>query len=137
MSTPNAEIVRRIHEAWSRGQRAPKELMDPEVEYVNPPEAVEPGTRRGFSQFAAAVNAPGEMFDEITIEPESYFDAGESIVVIGVLRGRGRGSRLLVERRQGYIWTLRDGRAIRFAWFNEPRDALESVGLDPELTGSS
>jgi ketosteroid isomerase-like protein len=36
-----------------------------------------------------------------------------------------------VERRQGYVWTLRDGKAIRFRWFNDPAEALQAVGLSP------
>jgi ketosteroid isomerase-like protein len=46
MSEGNVEIVRQILDAWNRrdieGRIA---LVDPEVEYVNSPTAVEPGTR--------------------------------------------------------------------------------------------
>jgi hypothetical protein len=48
-------------------------------------------------------------------------------VVIGVLRGRGRGSGADVERRQGYAWTIRAGKAVRFRWFNDPDQALAAV----------
>ena len=30
--------------------------MDPDIEYVNPEGAIEPGTRRGIAEFSAAVN---------------------------------------------------------------------------------
>jgi hypothetical protein len=39
------------------------------------------------------------------------------------------------ERKQGYVWTLRDRKAIRFQWFNEPHQALEAAGLDPDRAG--
>ena len=36
------------------------ELMDPEIEYVNPAGAVEPGTRRGRAAFSRAVLSAGQ-----------------------------------------------------------------------------
>jgi hypothetical protein len=50
------------------------------------------------------------------------------VVVIGIARGTGA-SGVEVQLRQGYIWTIQDGLAIRFRWFNEPAEALEAVGL--------
>ena len=42
-------------------------------------------------------------------------------------RARGRGSGVEVEGRESALWTLRDGRVARYAWFHEPADALEAV----------
>jgi ketosteroid isomerase-like protein len=51
----NVEIVRAIYAAWNREQfPGPLELLDPDIEYVNPPDAVEPGTRRGLEEFERA-----------------------------------------------------------------------------------
>ena len=48
MSTENVELARRIHGAWNdRDLETMRALADPEVEYVNSPTAVEPGTRHG------------------------------------------------------------------------------------------
>jgi ketosteroid isomerase-like protein len=55
-SQRNVEVVRRFYDAWARGDfPGPLELMDPDIEYVNPAEAVEPGIRRGVPAFAQAV----------------------------------------------------------------------------------
>ena len=54
MSQENVEIVRRLYDAWNR--RDEEELValgDPEVEWVNSPTAVEPGTRRGTNELLA------------------------------------------------------------------------------------
>ena len=32
--------------------------------------------------------------------------------------------------RQGYIWTFREGKAVRFRWFNDPEEALRAAGVD-------
>ena len=55
--------------------------------------------------------------------------ADESWVVIARIRGRGRASGLEMDWHQGYIWTVRDGKAVRFRWFNHPADALAAAGL--------
>ena len=54
MADENVEIVRSFYRAWARNEfPGPIELMHPEIEYVNPAGAVEPGTRRGRDAFAA------------------------------------------------------------------------------------
>ena len=47
--------------------------------------------------------------------------------MIGTLRGQGRSSGIAVERRQGFVWTVRNGLAVRYAWFNEPAEALAAA----------
>lgn len=124
------DVVRRIYQAWEIDMTPEQSgLLDPDVEWVNPPEAVEPGTRKGIGAFTAAAEAVSDTFEEARVDIEEFFDAGDRVVVIATLRGRGRGSGADVERRQGYVWTLRDGKAIRFQWFNSAEQALEAADL--------
>ena len=53
------------------------------------------------------------------------------MVVVATLTGISRGGRIPVEREQGYVWTIHDGKAIRFRWFSNPDEALAAVGLGP------
>jgi ketosteroid isomerase-like protein len=130
MSQGNLDTVRRIYAVWAEeGSPVSSGLLDPEIEWVNPPEAVEPGTRRGLEAFADAARTVAETFEGVRVEIERLMDAGERVVVIAILRGRGRGSGADVERRQGYVWTIRDGKAVRFEWFNDPSKAMEAAGL--------
>jgi hypothetical protein len=130
VSQENVDVVRRIYQAWEIDMTPEQSgLLDPDVEWVNPPEAVEPGTRKGIGAFTAAAEAVSDTFEEARVDIEEFFDAGDRVVVIATLRGRGRGSGADVERRQGYVWTLRDGKAIRFQWFNSAEQALEAADL--------
>lgn len=124
MSEENVEVVRRIYEAWLRGDSA-RDLIDADVEYVNPPDAVEGGTRRGRRAFAGIRDA----YDDVRVEPERFIDAGPDVVVIARITGKGRGSGVDIDWRQGYVWTVRDGKAVRFRWFTKPEQALEAAGL--------
>jgi ketosteroid isomerase-like protein len=65
MSQENVEIVRRAIDAWNR--RDIEDLLvlgDPEGEYVNSPSAIEPGTRRGRDEIAAAMRAQWESLTD-------------------------------------------------------------------------
>ncbi len=124
MSQENIEVVRAIYESWLNGESA-RELIDSEIEYVNPPDAVETGVRRGREAFRGI----GDAYEEIRIEPLRYMDAGDDVVVIARVTGRGRGSGIDIDWRHGYIWTIRNGKGVRFRWFNKPDEALEAAGL--------
>ena len=124
MSQENVKIVQAIYEAWSKGE-SPRALLDPDIEYVNPPYAVESGVRHG----RRSLDKIREVYPDFRVEPERFVDAGDHVVLIGLARGTSA-SGVETKRRQGFVWTVRDGRAIRFRWFNEPSEALRAVGLE-------
>jgi ketosteroid isomerase-like protein len=126
MSARNVQLVRTIYELWERDEPA-GHLIDPELEYVNPPYAVEAGTRRG----RGTLGAIREVYPDFYMEPGRFVGAGDEVVVIGTARGTGA-SGVRTEWRQGYVWTVRDGKAVRFRWFNHPSEALAAVGLQEE-----
>jgi ketosteroid isomerase-like protein len=125
MSASNVAVVRAIYEAWAAGRSA-SAFIDRRVEYVNPPDAVEPGVRVGRSAFAAI----GSSYEGVRVEPLEYIDTeGDDVIVIARVTGRGRISGLDIDWRHGYIWTIQDGQAVRFRWFNRPDDALAAADL--------
>lgn len=124
MSRENVELVRSIYAAWLEGASA-RGFMDANIEYVNPPDAVETGTLRGPQSFGLIRNA----YDDVQVRPDRFIDTGDEVVVIATLTGTSRSARVPIEREQGYVWTVRDGKAIRFRWFNTGLEALEAVGL--------
>jgi ketosteroid isomerase-like protein len=68
------------------------------------------------------------VYPDFRVEPERFVDAGDDVVVIGTARGT-TASGVETQWRQGYVWTVREGTAIRLRWFNDPAEALEAVGL--------
>jgi ketosteroid isomerase-like protein len=131
MSQENVEIVRRLYEAWEReGFGVVRELMDPSIEWVNPAYAVEPGTRRGYDGFAAAVESVTNIYPAICLSPLEFYDAGDKVAVRVNVVARGAGSNLELDTERGYVFDVRDGRIVRYAWFNDPHEALKAVGLE-------
>ena len=130
MSQENVEVVRRFYRAWAHNDLpGPVELMAPEIEYVNPAKAVEPGTRRGLAAFAKAVQRTFDGWESWQAEPEQFRATGDQVAVVVRYRGRGRGSGVEVVGRESALWTIRDGKVVRYAWFSGPDEALEAAGL--------
>ena len=88
MSEQNVEVVRRVYDALARHQ-FPGELLDPEVEYVNPAGAVEPGVRRGVGEFRAAVDQVYEGWAIWQMEPEQFEAVADRVAVVVKYRSRG------------------------------------------------
>ena len=103
MSEANVELVRAVYSAWERGESA-EDLIAEDVEYVNPPYAVEPGTRRGRATFGRV----GDAYDDIRVRPHRFVDVGDDVVVLATVTARSRGAGVPVHREHGYIWTVRD-----------------------------
>jgi hypothetical protein len=130
MSAANVELVRRVYDALLRDDLdAALELMDGEIEYVNPDYAVESGRRYGHAGIRANVENMRMSFDFWRFEPEEFIDAGDKVAVVGMFRARGRDSGLEIERRQSRLWTIRDGKVVRYQWFDGPDEALSASEL--------
>jgi len=119
----NVELVRAIYTALNTGAST-AHLIAPDLEYVNPPYAVEAGTVHD----RAALGRVRDVYPDFSVEMEQVIDAGDDVVVIGIAHGTGA-SGVEVQWRQGYVWTVREGKAVRFRWFNDPAEALAAVGL--------
>jgi len=128
VSRENVEIVRSFYGAWAREVfPGPQELMDPEIEYVNPAGAVEPGVRRGIEAFNKAVKKVFEGWESWQMEPERITPLGDQVAVVVRYRARGRSSGVEVEGRESALFTLRDGKVVRYEWFHEPDDAYAAA----------
>ena len=124
MAEADLEVVRAIHAAWAK-RESPRELIAKDIEYVNPPYAVESGTRRDRKALGAVL----EVFPDFSLEPERFVDAGDEVLVLATASGTGASGVQMVWK-QGFLWTVENGRATRLRWFNDWDEALEAAGLD-------
>jgi ketosteroid isomerase-like protein len=124
VSEENVELVRNIYRAWEEGRSA-RDFIDAEVEYVNPPYAVEPGVRRGRSSFARIRDA----YDDVKVRPTRFLDGGGDVVVLATITGTSREVGVPIDLEHGYVWTVSNGQAVRFRWFRSHAEALEAIGL--------
>jgi ketosteroid isomerase-like protein len=131
MSQENVAVVQRLYEAWGReGFSGSLDLLDPDVEYVNPGGAIEPGIRRGLPAFTAAVEKLFEGWASWRMEPEQFHDVDDQVAVVVRYEATARTSGVAVEGRESALVTVRDGRIVRYEWFHGAEDALKAVGLE-------
>ena len=129
MPEASIRVVERLYEAWRRGEvQGPTGLLDPEIEYVNPDGAIEPGTRHGLESFTAAIDRLFEGWSTWEMEPEEFKAAGDRVAVVVRYRATARTSGVEVEGRESALLTVRDGRIVRYEWFHGPDDALAALG---------
>ena len=125
VSEQNVALVRQIYDAWDRNASA-RDFIAEDVEYVNPSYAVEPGTRVGRKSFAVV----RDTYEDFKIRVERFIDAGgDEVVVLARYTASGTASGVRLEGEHGYVWTLRDGQAVRFRWFSSHAEALEAAGI--------
>ncbi|HUH81194.1 MAG TPA: nuclear transport factor 2 family protein [Solirubrobacteraceae bacterium] len=130
MPQDSVRTVERLYEAWARGESpGPPELLDPDIEYVNPDGAIEPGTRRGLEAFGAAIDTLLEGWSRWEMEPEGYTAVADRVAVVVRYRATARASGMEVEGRESALLTVRNGRIVRYEWFHGPDDALRALGL--------
>jgi ketosteroid isomerase-like protein len=138
MSQENAEVVRRLYEAFlagvERGDVAAgfdsAEMAD-DADWIPPAEVAGlPPSYRGRDGFIEFMRMWTEDFDSWSMELERLIDAGEDRVV-GVMRqwATGKGSRVPVELHFAIVHELEDGRVVRMRGYLDPADALEAAGL--------
>ena len=127
---PKAAIVRRLYEAFDAA-RFEADLFDPAVEYVNPADAIEPGTRKGTDQMRDALESVREGFGEAKVEVERLQEAGDSVAVRLSMGVRGPASGIEGAVPQSHLWTFRDGKVVRFEWSFDSDWAFEALRRRP------
>jgi ketosteroid isomerase-like protein len=130
MSQENVDIVISLYEAWQKhGFGVVAELMDQEIEWVNPAYAVEPGIRRGYEEFAVAARSFTSVYRESRVTDATFYDAGDRVAVQAHMSSLGAGTDFPIDAQRGYVFDVRNGKVTRFAWFTDPAEALQAVGL--------
>ena len=62
-------------------------------------------------------------------------DLDDTIVVLFMMRGRGKGSGVPFELHAGHVFELRDGVAVRWDAYIDQKSALEAAGVEQGEAG--
>ncbi len=110
-------------------------MLHPDAEYVNPPDALEPGTRRGIAGWRAAIASGAEgLGGEARFEIVELVERGDRVFFQIALHTGGTASGVdLTGPTIGAVFTVEDGLLRRFEWFWKPDDAR---AVFEEATGS-
>jgi ketosteroid isomerase-like protein len=128
MSQDNVELVQRCVTALQRGDwTAVIELLSPDVELMLASAGVGDAFHghEGFRQWVAVAD---EALADTEVEVHDALDAGDEVVARVRLRARGRSSGIETAIDYGALFTVAQGRIVRYREFASWRAALEAVG---------
>ena len=130
MSQENVEIVRRLIEAWGRGDySAALDSIDSELEVNASGGTPLDGTYRGHAGLAELMGAFWAEFEGQRIEIQEVIPTGSDVVLEVRFHGRGKRSGVEIEMGAWHVWSLRDGKAVRWRLLLTKQEALEAAGL--------
>ena len=140
MSQANVEIVRKVFDfVWVDGNLdAALELIDPEgVMDWSDSRAPYSGVFRGHEEVRGSWQDWRDAWDEWRPEITEAIEIDrDTVVIVTLVRARGKGSGVPVEARGASVWTVRDGRIAYAKLCQSKAEALEAAaGLSEQDAG--
>lgn len=124
----NATRTRQGYEAFAAGDvAAVLALFDPEIVWTTPDSLRDGGRRSGPSAVGAFFAMLPELYAELAVQPETFVDGGDTVVVLGRHRGRTHGGTAF-DIPFVHVWTWRDGRATTFTEYFDTAPLLPELG---------
>jgi ketosteroid isomerase-like protein len=125
------EVVRLAVDATNRRDLATLDaIWSEEAEFHSTFAASEGRVFRGHQGIRDYFDTLGDVFDDMWIEIEEITDVGKERLVVELrVSGRGRGSGVNVEQRNGQVWTIVDSKVARIDSYMNSTDAFEAVGF--------
>jgi ketosteroid isomerase-like protein len=105
-------------------------LTHPHCEWFPFRAQLEGGSYQGHQGVRRFVRDMDEDWDGFTIEPVELTARGDLVVVLGRVRGTGRGSGVEVDFVGGFVFELRDELIQRITSYSDPAVAREAAGLE-------
>lgn len=128
MSQQNVDLVRGAYEAFGRGDTETVGSLLAETEWHVAEGMPYGGTYTGAEAIFANVFGPiSQDVEGFTVGPDEILDAGEEKVV-SLGRYGGRGSNGPVDVPFAHVWTVRDGKIMRFDQYTDTKLFGQAVG---------
>jgi ketosteroid isomerase-like protein len=131
MSQENVEIIKKAAEVFNAEgpEAAAQRFFADDVEFHDPPESPSPRVARGREEVRKQFNSFNEAWEKHTTHPQEIRAVGtDKVLLVSVERFVGRDG-IELEAPAAAVFTLRDGKIIRWEAFWGKQEALEAAGL--------
>jgi len=130
MSQENVAAVQEAYQAFSQGDIAGAVAgIAEDADWVTSDELPLGGTLHGRDEIAKAWSQIPEYFDEFSVKPDEFIDAGDRVVMPITARGRPHGSAQTVEVPETQGYTVRNGTIVEVREYPTKAEALKILGL--------
>ena len=135
MSTERIRIVKQVIEAWNtRDLELGRSLVGEDFAYVNPPNAVEPGIRRGVEGYTHVMEAQWDALGEgARQELSAFHELGDRVITEGIVSRAMPGSTARVENKVAIGWTFDGDRLVQIEVLgagSSYNEALVQAGIE-------
>jgi ketosteroid isomerase-like protein len=129
MSQENVEVVRRMYEAFHRGDaEGALTYFQPDV-VVDASVRVDGGIGHGREELNTIVGRWIGAWEDWREEIEELRDLGSRVLVLSTQYGKGKGSGVDVEARYALLYEVQAGMICRLTMYDDPAKALEAAEL--------
>ncbi len=128
MSAENLQVVRDLYAAFARNDiEAVIDALDEDIEWTTSMLLRSGATYHGRDGVRSLLGALGEVWEEMSAEPEEFIDGGDTIVV--VVRERAAASSGSTETAVAvHLWRMRAGKAVAFTEYIDTARTLRPLG---------
>jgi ketosteroid isomerase-like protein len=118
-----------------KGQRAPlaqtgRRLLGPPSVLVRGRARTVSGVYKGHEGLRNWFREWFQAWENLDDHYEELIDAGDKVVSLSTMRGRGRVSGVEIDlKHNAGIWTVRRGKVVSVVWFPTREEAFEAAGL--------
>ena len=125
----NVDLIERLYDAFGRGDIATVlDAYDEQIEWTSAEGAAYPGTFVGKEAVLTNIFARlGSEWDGFRAEPTEYLDAGDQVVALGRYSGTYKATGRSMNAAFAHVWTLRDGRIMRYRQYVDSRKMAEAL----------
>jgi ketosteroid isomerase-like protein len=135
MAQENIEFVRKVYDAWARGDATQAfDFLDPEVVWEAIEDAPDAGTYRGHAGVKRYMDDWLQDFEDFAFEFGQPVEVGGRLVLEQWGRNKGKGSGLETEIRYAAVYTFRRGKVLTVKEYNSCAEALEAAGAAEAAT---
>jgi len=129
----NIKLIKGFYQALSKNDwSAARNVLDPQIEWV---EAAAEGLWFAGRHIGAdavfkdIVDSAQDKISQFQVKMKKFFVVGDTVVALGHFRGCGRATDIKLNAPTAHVWTLANGRAVRFQGFHDNLEWQVALGL--------
>jgi ketosteroid isomerase-like protein len=130
MSQQNVDLVKSAYESFGNGDiPGLVATFDPNIEWISPAGqyrlgGVHKGPDAIVQNFFMVL---GELWETLDVTPGEFIEAGDRVIVLGNVRGKGRVSGTIVESPYVHVFEVKNGKVTRFEEFEDTATINQAV----------
>ncbi|MEK6284971.1 MAG: nuclear transport factor 2 family protein [Acidobacteriota bacterium] len=132
MSEQNVSIVRGLYEGFGSGDiNTVIAALDPNIEWLEAENFIYADGNPYIGQSAVLEGVfmrIGAEWDDFTVSPNEILDAGKTVIGHGYYSGTYKKNQKPVRAQFAHLFTVRDGKVVRFQQYTDTAQFLRVVG---------